>query len=548
MVDTVYRNSLVPDRGSIYDVAQLNPNVIYDVRDDGSALNNMVSTLDKWLQEGHKKLDRETIKKAQLAGSTAGLFLDYKDLEGDTLAAETFNKAGGETFLNTKLTQVSSYMHKMTIDPSLRNDPLRMEHVLTDGRKEYLKDVPLRMIPEFVTAYNDRMGRALQSAQTNQVNLAISANAAKFLEMETTLLAEVTNAARSGDERAVNQARTEYFSRINAQVGLSMTPEEATRKKLSLQRQIQIDATIGDSLRVPLAERAAFMEKFVKDNPLGTILQASEVDDLKRQMLSSWDAHDKLKDNANAGLAAKQKKTVDMNKANFHLAPTTENYMKLVTTPGIDPEDIASARRYLNTFTDNPDPVLVNDLEGMIYQGKIAEVNNILNDPKTAPRIGQQPMIKLREMIVDQQSGGGFEKTEAYQEVIRRIDEDYGSMSGLKMAGKAVRQQIYDELRTAWPKYKAGEIQFSEVDPIRLYQLKRSANLKTDGAPSPGKTLTTRDGPVVIPNIYIEDPDQFFKDKKVSMDKRLKDNKEVIDYMNKLRVEKEKQAKTKGAQ
>lgn len=511
MVKT-YENKETYDRGAVHETRQLNPNVIYNVNSGAEGLQSLIGTLDGFVKQAHAQLDKKTIRKAQLAGSMAGLTDNFQMVEGDSLAAEAYNRAGRETFVNKKTAEVSTAISKYAIDPAYRNDPAKLEMALQDYQEEYLKDIPLEMIPDFQLAFVDRSQRAIQSAQQNQVKMQISANAGQFLETETVLLAEITNAARSGDEAAIAQARTEYFGALDRQSGLSLMPEEVAARKIGIQRQIQKDAVIGEFMRTKPEHRAAFAEQFIEENPLGDMLTASEVDSLKREMISAWQVDDNLKEVAEKETSAMNAKALDDALATFHMQPNPENYTTLVTMEGVDPAVVKSARAYLSQNIDEADPRIEYELSQMIATGNYQQAEQVLNDPQNYGSLPRTVAAEYRQKILEGKEGLGFEKLDSYQEVQRRIKQDFSGNNylgeGMPREARAMQNQIYDEMKVKYPKYMAGELSYEDVDPMRMYALKLSNYKKTVAGESDtiGKEISTSMGKVHIPQKYIDDP------------------------------------------
>lgn len=533
---TPYQNRETVDRGAVHETRQLNPNVVYNVSSNAEGLNTLVSTLDGFLGKVSHQLDKQTVRKAQKAGSIAGLSDSFKEMEGDTLAAESYNKAGLEIFVNRKLSEVSTGIQKIAVDPRYRNDPVAMQHALEDYKEQYIKDVPTSALADFSVAFDDRMGRALQSANANQVRMTISRNAAQFLETETVLLAEITNAARAGDEQAIAQARTEYFSALDRQNGLSLMPEEVAKKKIGIQRQIQKDAVIGEFLRTSPEKRPAFASAFIEDNPLTELLTADEIDGLKRDMITAWQVDDNLKDAAERENKLMQENTVNDALATFHMDPSPANYAALVSMEGIEPNTIKAARTYLTQNIDKPDPIVDYTINQLIMGGEYEAAKTMLNDPQYFSSLPRKTVQKYRKDLADIEDGGGFEDLDSYKEVQRRIKSDFKNQSlygdNLSEAGASIQRQIYDDLKSKYPKYLAGEIPFEDVDPMRMYNLKKSNYKKNDiGDETVGVELNTKtNGKVIIPKKYLDNPAQYMEDRKIGLPPAL-NSPEVMEYM-----------------
>lgn len=535
------------DRNTVYDTQRMDPNVVRDVRSGTGNVDELVRTLDGFMNSASKMLDRETVRKAQLAGATAGLSDGFKTMEGSSLAAEQFNRAGTETYINRKVAEVSTTIQKTALDPKVMNDPVRMRHTLEDLRGDLSKDVPMDVLPQYLLAFNDRAERAIQSAQERKHQLMISANEAQFLETEAALVAEATNAARGGDENQLNQSRAEYFSAINKQVGLSLSPAEAAKRKILFSKQVQKDAVVGEMLRVPADERPAFMEKFLKDNPLNEILTAEEIDGVKQDIISAYNTDENLIKAANAETSRINQENIDKQKIAFTMAPTSDNYLKLIQMPDITAEEISSAKSYMSDQIDKSDPVVIDHLNTLFYSGQYKEMSDVMLDPKYMGVLKRSDTQKFRMMIAEVEQGSGFETTEAYREVQRRISEDYkgdplvGEL--LSGEGNAIRQQVYDELRTKWPKFKAGELSYEDVDPLRLYKAKK-ANVAAVEGMGQGREIKTSKGVVTLPQKYIENPVSYAEDLKSGLvDPRLKSievQKYVADEMVRKELEQKK--------
>lgn len=547
MAEKFINNSSL-DRNAVYDTTKKSVDVVHPIADKSAGINALVNTLDRFVADASKTLEKQTVRNAQLAGSQAGLNDTFTPRQGVSLYDEAYNKAGSEIYINKKISDVSTIISKAAMTPELANNPLALQHVLEDQREQLFKDVPLELMGDMSIAYNDRMSRAVQSAQEGQMRMTISANAGQFAETENTLLGEISNAARKGDENAIAQTRTEYFASIDRQVGLSISPEDASKKKIAVQKTIQKNVVIGDFLRTPPDQRPAFAESFIKNNPLASTLGPEEVDELKKDMIQAWEVDARLADAADDEMAINNKASLDDQRLEFSLAPTMENYTKLITSPGITAEDVKQARSYMKTYSNAPDPTTTNTMDSLILEGRLEEAREMLSDPNNASLIGQKNIRKYRDQITSAASGGGFEKTDGYKEVMRRIREDYTTMNGMSSSGKAIRQQIYDKLKTDYPKYLRGEIGFDDVDPMRLYMLKRNNTNKVESDGSKLEQVKTPEGMVVIPMKWTQNPKQFLEDRKTSnMDPRLKNSKEVNDFMVEkiLKQELEEKAKAK---
>lgn len=545
MVD-VYINQGQVDRNAVYDGTRRNPNVITDIVTNADATNDLVKSLDDFVTKERGKMDKETVRKAQEAGAMAGMMGGFKPIDAADPVAEAYNRAGSEIYLNKKIADVSLQMNKTAMNPSLQNNPAAMQRALEDLKTELSKDVPFTLLPDFDVAFGDRMSRQIQVAQQKEYDLRISANAAQFAETEAALFAEATNAARGGDEGTLAQAREEYFSSINRQVGLSMMPEAAAKKKILFDQQVRKDSVIGDFLRTPPEERATFAETFITENPLSDILPAEEIDDLKQQMIGAWNVDENFIEAAKAETNSIQEEAKNNALSNFHLAPTTENFTAFVKMEGVTPEEIKGARSYLESNIEKSDPVMVGYIEDLYYKGDYSAMNEVMNDPSNAGLLKRGDVQKYRKLVAESQSGGGFEATEAWQETNRRIREDYKSNSmlgdSMNEEGSAIRQAIYDELRVNYPKYLAGELKYADVDPLRMYRLKKS-NLDSlsEKSVGGGKQISTSSGVKVIPQKYIDNPDSFDYDRKNGLgDKNLFESTEVMDFMIQLKIAQEK--------
>ena len=527
------------DRNVVYDTPRLDANVVHQVDPNTQGLDALVQGLDKFMEEVSHKLDKATVRKAQLAGSTAGLGVEFEEKEGSTLYAEAYNKAGIEVFTNRKLSEASISINDIATDPTFRNDPVRLAQALEDNREEYLADIPLSAVPEFSVAYDDRGSRAIQAAQSNQVELTLSENAAQAAQTETILTADVTNAARGGDEKAIEQYRTELFSLWDKQSGLTMMPEEIATKKIALQQTIQKEVVIGEFLSQPADKRPAYISSFIKDNPLGKIMTPDQVFELKNDMVSAWRVDDDLKDAAKAQTKETNDKAADDALITFHLAPTPENFTEYSGMEGVDASEIKAARLYLVSNINEADPVVDYNINQAMMEGRYTDARRMLSDPTNYSALPRRKVQEYREQLSDIAGGAGFEDTKGWKEVTRRIKAEYGSNSlwgrMLSPEGEQIQQQLYDELRTSYPKYLTGEIAFEKVDPIRLYVLKKGNSKKTL-VPSGTEVITESRGSVIIPQKWVDDPLLFEKETAVSIHPDF-DTPEVATFMALKKIE-----------
>lgn len=510
-----YENRESVERQSVGRTPQLDSRVIRP-----TGIDAIISGLDDFLKVAKDSVSRETLRAAQRAGSEAGLSDEFREREDNTLAAEAYNKAGVQIYLNRTTADMTRRVNETAANPQLRNDPVALRHALEDLGGEIGKNVPQSIYPDFMVAYNTRMQQALLNAQERAYSMQISENEAAFMEAEVSLLAEATNAARTGNEQVLATTQQQYLAAIDGQIGLSISPAEAMKKKLLFAKQIRSDAVVGDFLRTPPEARLGFVRDFIKNNPLGDILTAEEVDGLKRDMMTAWDVNENLADKADLERTAATRAAADNVLAQFHLAPTPENYTAYISMPGVTAANIKAARSYLTSNLNKSDPVMQSFIEDAIFNGDVAAANDILNSPEGSSLIKRQDMQRYRKQLADQQSGGGFEDTEAYKEVLKRIGEDYRQQTaygpGLSRQGNMLRQQIYDKLRTDYPKYLRGELSFDDIDPVRMYNLKRQ-NLEKTAEVTPGgagRKIKTSNGDVTIPQSYLDDPVSYVQDVK----------------------------------
>lgn len=516
-----------------------------------TGLDSVISSLDSFIESAKTKVEKSTLRAAQKAGSRAGLDPQFQEREDNTLAAEAYNRAGIEVFMNRTSVDMSARINEVATNPAFMNDPIGMSLALQDVSDAMSEHIPEGLYPEFITSFQVRAQQAINVAQQRAMTLQLSENEAAFLEAEASFVAEASNAARSGDENALSRLQAEYMSALDRQTGLTMSPAEVAKRKLEFNKQIQSDAVVGDFLRTPPEARLGFAREFINNNPLQGILSASEIDGLKRDMMRAWDVNENLEEQANAEVAATRTAAINEQLSAFYLAPNTDNYIKFVQMPGVTPAQIKAARTYMTTNLSRSDPVMQSAVEDAIYSGDYKTANEYLNDENTPSMLRRTDIQKYRRKLAEIQSGGGFEDTEAYKEVQRRIKEDYQINSihgkGLSPEGTALRQQIYDKLRTDYPKYLAGELGYDDVDPMRMYALKKQNTAKVTTAPGTGAEVKTKNGVVVIPQKYVTDPASYQRELKEGLisDPKWRDPA-VLDWMADRQIEILKQQKEKA--
>lgn len=506
-----YQNRENYDRGSVGATPQLNADV---VRPTG--LGELITGLDKFLDGAKEQVSKDTLRAAQKAGATAGLEPDFKEREDNTLAADAYNRAGVEIFLNKTSTDISTRVNKIAMDPKYRNDPVGLQQALEEVNGAMSQHIPASMYPQFQVAFGARAQHAITQAQSRAYEQQLSSNLATFMENEAVLVAEATQAARSGDPIVMAQAQQEYLASVQRQIGLGLTPAEAMKRTLTFEKTLRGEAAIGEFLRQKPEDRLAYAKAFIENNPMADLMTPQEADDIKQKMWQAWDVDETLKEKSEVENSKAQKRINDNALGELYLNPTPETYKNFVTMPGVTADQKRAAKSYMTENRNASDPVAVSYVEDLIYSGNHEEARQALLDEDQSRSISQREIRRLMGMIATEESGAGFEQTEPYKEVLRRIKTDYTQATafgtGLSPEGMSLRQQVYDKLRTDYPKYLRGEVSYEEVDPLRIYQLKRTNVKKATSNVGTGREITTQNGVVVVPQKYIDAPETYQQD------------------------------------
>lgn len=513
----------------------------------GSPIDGLVNVLDNFVTENQKTLDRKTISRAKKAGALAGLNPNFTPAEGESQAVEAYNSAATESFINTTIVDVSTKVNELANNPQLRANPDALRDSLDSLGEGYMSNMPVDMLPQFQIAYNSQVERAVSTATNNRYTQQMEASRTSFNEMEKEMMIQITNAARDGDEATLNTALELFNTRLenNAPIDVGgngiLTLSEYTSRKNSLSKIVERELIIGDMLRTPDAQKPAFVEGLLKGDRLKEIMIPDEQTKFIGDMVSAYDAQsavaDMIKTQNNSALVAEVKEL----EKQFVLDPSEENLFKLMNHPKANAP--FQYMQFYESRLTRSDPFDLEELEDLADRGQLTFEDLSFTDDNGEPNPTIRKIIAddrraLIEKISQTESGEGFEKTSLYKEFLNRVDEDYSrtDIIGRMLPndeGKRLRRQVYDWMRTEWPKYQRGEIELP--DPIKRYEsLKNQIKPKQN---SIHRVLNTSNEEIIIQQKYIDNPALLEYDLKNGLAPRM-DDPIVIEYIKEKYKEK----------
>lgn len=507
----------------------------------------MTDTLDKWLSQAADSLDRRTVERARQNGAMAGLEPKLVLSDEENLAAQAFNRAAVETWVNKTTVDVSTRVNNLANTPGLKAAPGALRTELENLEAEYLKAMPTQAIPEFRLAYNNLTERAVQNAQIKQFDEQMAEARATYQAAERTMVVNLLNAARDGDMEFVEKELGRYTSSLDRNGSVItggtgvLSASDIVDRKIAIEQQIKTQQMVGQLLRTPDSQKPAFIDGMVSNLYADKTLAPDEKDEVVRDIVQAFDAHSTMQNKAAAEIKAVQKTDAHKLEIDFVQNPTEENFLKLIQHPGFDSSPYQAYTHFTNSVKES-NPFTYRQVDTMISEGRYQEAEETLRvtNPETFDQISSEDRTQLLERIVEGRQGGGFQDTEAWKEVVRRINADNSSMSAfgistLTAEGEAIRRQIYDYMRTEWPKYQRGELK--EIpDPIRQYNMKKEAARST--AQESNRSVTISDGTeVAVPSKWVDDPGLYKVELKNNkfLAPRYKDPV-FMDYMSELEV------------
>ena len=489
-----------------------------------SGLDGLVKVLDNFVTAQSGILDKQTVSRAKKAGALAGLNANFAPAEGESLAAEAFNSAAFETFVNKTITDVSTTVNKIANRPDMRSNPQGLSEALVEIGQGMSADMPPEVVPQFELAYNRQVQSAVQNAQNNLYEVTLAESRASFMEMEKNLMINITNAARDGNEEALGEYMALYSQRLNNNAPIDsggngiLQPGEFASRASGLALTVEKETIIGEMMRTPDSQKPAFVEGLLNGTRLDDIMTPLQQEEFARDMVRTYEAQSIMKDKIDSATGAAEVAEAKELEKLFVLEPSEDNFIQLMQHPKAN--NPFQYMQYLENRQVQSDPIALNELQEKADRGELTFQDLSFTDGDGEPnpglsKISPKDRQELVKSIAETEAGGGFETLQIYREAMKRVDEDYGKegLFGLLVSeeGKIVRRQVYDYMRTEYPKYLRGEIEFP--DPIRKYNLVKqnyqSSKPKDDGI----HQTTNADGDlVVIPTKYMDNPKLYKQD------------------------------------
>lgn len=516
-----------------------------------SGVDGLVETLDSFVASTSKVLDRRTIKRAKEAGALAGLNPNFTPKDGDSLAVDAFNSAAYETFINKTITDVSTSVNEISNRPDMKSSPKQLRAALDELGESMAENMPMQVLPQFQLAYNSQVESAVQNSQRNFQSEALARSRASFTEMEKQMIVDITNSARNGDDARVGEQMALYVERLHNNAPIQeggngiLQPEEYASRVSGLPKMVEKQTIIGQMMRMPDAQKPAFVEGLLNGERLDKIMTPDEQTEFAADMVRAYEAQFLMSDK----VAAKTK-TIGVAEARelekqFVLEPTEDNFMKLMQHPHAN-----NPFQYYDYFKNSQvesDPITLNELQERADQGQLSyEDLSFLNEdgepnPNVA-RITPDDRRRLVTQLAETEAGGGFEELRIYKEAMKRVDEDWSKQGLLGMVtteqGKILRRQVYDYMRDEYPKYLRGEAPFP--DPIQKYNsVKRHFESSKEEDAGIYRTMNTNGETVTIPQKYIDNPSLYDIDKKKGLLADRLDDPLILDYLSDIIVNKE---------
>lgn len=512
--------------GSVAEAPKLNPNAV-NIPDYG----NFLSQLSQFNEKIQDKLDKKTADAALKAGALAGLRADYKPLEGDTIAAEYYNRAGNEIFLNQTLTDTSMRMNQLANDPGLLNDPIAMQGAMSDMRDEIAKNLPLNLIPDFVQQYNNRAVGYITKAQENNLQLIREKNAVTSLQAQQTTYKQMLEAYRAGDVQGGIALREQYEGSVVGQVDLGDTAEGAIAKIKKAKQHAAVQFYVGEGERADPADRATLSVQHLE--AMKNTFPPDEYPDAANFYISQMAAVDKMRDAASAQYDDDRKEEARQQAiaiislkdpaAKMEALRIFEEEAK--TNPNISSAELIAAQNAVYNPSAKGNAALASSIERAIIEGKGAEADKMLLDAMKQSELSPDQIDKISARRQEQASGYYDEliKNPEFKRVKDRLDRDYAGQSmgfGQTPPLNKEGQQIYDQvLEKAMEDMRAYKEDPSKGPPAIWSNFERVEkslkDKKEDAAKGNLKVKVERGGKaktVPIPREYVDNPAQYEQD------------------------------------
>lgn len=534
----------------------------------GNPLDGLVRTLDNFVTQQSAILDKKTVSRARKAGALAGLNPNFTPREGESLAAEAFNSAAYETFVNKTITDVSTTVNEIANRPDMKSNPQKLRASLIEIGEGMGAEMPIEVMPQFELAFNRQVEGAVQNAQNNFYAEQLAASKASFMEMEKNLMVNITNAAREGNQEALGEYMALYNQRLQNNAPTSdggngiLTPEEHITRVSSIGKKVERELIIGDMMRLPDKEKPAFVEGLLTGGRLDDIMTPEEQEEFARDMVRSLEAQnimaDKIKSQNDTLLVAEAKEI----EKQFVLEPTEDNFMKLMQHPKAN--NPFQYMQHMENRQVQSDPLTLNGLQEKLDRGDLEYQDLSFTDENGEPntdvsRLSPKDRRDLLTQLERQKTGmiDEIKEMPIYKETMERLEADYGTgftpMGTVVMnkQGEQIRRQLLEYMMYEYPRFKQGES--SEFpDPLRKYQSLVNQRKDPNDEPSIYRVNIPGEGVVTIPKKYVDNPGLIFIDIKngIPIRKDLMDgddlNPIVAEYLATIQADKE--AKEAGKQ